>query len=73
MVWGGICWYGKTKLAIIRLDKKETMTSETYINILKTSLVPSMKKIYKRKSWWLYADNASVHNSKETKAYLYEN
>lgn len=73
MVWGGITWEGKTQLHIIRLDKKETMTSSKYIDVLKKSLVPSMKKMYKRKDWYLYADNAPVHNSKETQNYLYEN
>lgn len=44
MIWGGICSKGKTILKVIRLDKKEKMNSQFYIEVLKTYCIDFMNE-----------------------------
>jgi transposase len=65
MVWGGFTSFGTLELAF----PSTKMNSEEYIAILGEKLVPFLKR-YRRIKWTFQHDNASVHSSKATKAWL---
>lgn len=73
MIWGGISRRGKTPLHIYRLDKKETVTSRSYIDCLDENLLETMNKKYGEGLWRFLQDNAKPHTAKETKEYLDKN
>jgi transposase len=64
MVWGGVCWHGKTK--ILQIPKGQNMGSEEYIQLLQGNLVEEGKRLFEGQSWKLLEDNAPAHRAKAT-------
>ena len=65
MVWGGFAYNGTTDLAEISLR----LDSEGYQSILKNYLLKVGRKIAGTK-WIFQQDNASIHRSNSTMAWL---
>lgn len=70
MIWGGISRRGKTPLHIYRLDKKEKVNKETYIECLEENLLESMDRKYGEGRWRFLQDNARPHVARETKEFF---
>lgn len=65
MVWGAFCATGRLELQFV----SHKMKSSDYINVLKASLLPVIKR--RRKSKLIFQqDNASIHKSAETMKWL---
>lgn len=73
MIWGGISRRGKTPLFIYRLDKKETVRSETYVECLEESLIEVMDRKYGKGLWRFLQDGTRPHTAHNTMHYLEEN
>src|SRR5690606_40879716 len=69
-VWGAVGWKSKTPLYLIEAGKR--LTSEGYQDILRTVLVPNIKKISCQPAL-LLQDGASCHTAKKIKIFLKEN
>lgn len=67
MVWGAFCAQGKSELVIL----EGTQDSERYISTLSEHLLPYIDRIYGRDCVFQH-DNASIHSSGATKAFLKE-
>ncbi|POM63542.1 transposable element Tc3 Transposase [Phytophthora palmivora] len=67
MVWGAFCAQGKSELVIL----EGTQDSERYIYSLSEHLLPYIDRIYGRDCIFQH-DNASIHSSTATKAFLDE-
>jgi hypothetical protein len=67
MVWGAFCSYGKLSLAF----PSTKMNSQEYQGVLKDNLLPFLRS-RRRISFTFQQDNASVHVSNSTKAWLEE-
>lgn len=65
MVWAGISLKGRTELFMT----EGTINSQVYTKILTEKLLPFTKEHYKR-GFIFQQDNASIHTSKVTKAFL---
>ena len=61
-VWGGISWYGKTELHIVR----RFLNSEEYINILEHKLITFMEEEKPLRGSIFQQDNARSHTSRTT-------
>lgn len=75
MVWGGISWNGKTKLAFAQdyyENSKSRMNSAIYLEILRNRLLPFIDKKYSPGPWMLLQDNAPIHKSKLVSNFLQE-
>ena len=70
MIWGGISRKGKTSLHIYRLDNKEKVNKETYIQCLEENLLESMDRKHGEGHWRLLQDNAKPHAAKDTQEFL---
>ena len=57
--FGGITTRGKTDLYVFQ----ENLNGELYVEILERTLVPSMRRLYGRESWYLCQDNDPKHCS----------
>jgi transposase len=69
MVWGCFSAAGIGKLH--RVDG--IMRKEQYINILKNQMLPSARKLFKKKSWSFQQDNDPKHTAKLTKKWFIDN
>lgn len=65
MIWGAIGWHGKSTIAFV----DTTMNSEKYIEVLTNHLLPHGARIG-GDHWIFMQDNAPVHTSQATKAFL---
>ena len=70
MVWGGISRKDKTSLHIYRLDKKEKVNKDTYMNCLDQNLKDCMDRKYGERKWRFLQDNARPHVAKDTQEFL---
>ena len=70
MVWGGISWYGKTKL--VRVPQGLKMGSQDYIKIMQEHLLDDCRGIFNNKPWKLLEDNAPAHRAKLTQDWYKE-
>jgi transposase len=69
MIWCGISWQGKTKVALIPdyyQNSKSKMNSGVYCQVLESTLLPFANKRYPDGWWYLLQDNAPIHKSKTT-------
>ena len=71
MVSAGVCWEGKTRLHIINMNEK--INSNSYINLLKNSLIPDCKLLYPENDFIFMQDGASSHTSRVTQDFLKNN
>jgi transposase len=66
MVGGGFSSTGRTRL--VKIDEDKNLDALGYVQILKKSLIPDLKKIFPAEiDWKLLEDNAPVHRAKITK------
>jgi len=66
MVWGVICYNGKTSLSIV----KDTLKATQYIKILKERRREMLRLFEDRKIWYFLQDGAPSHRPKEVKNYI---
>ncbi len=73
MVWAGISWEGVTDIVIIEpkrakkgQPRTDTVNWVNYCHILRTALIPFVKKAYPRGDYFLVADNAPAHVANQT-------
>lgn len=66
MIWGAFSAKGKSKLFFV--DK--TLNSEGYQRILKSHVLPYVRKYFKKSEYIFQQDNAPCHNSASTKAFM---
>lgn len=65
MVWGGFCRNGMLPLAF----PSTRMNSAEYISVLENNLIPYLSQ-NSDQEFIFQQDNASVHSSRETRAWL---
>ena len=67
MIWSGFGWLGKAPIHVC----KGSMTSKTYIQLLKTSMMPNIEHCSGHNALFMQ-DNASIHRSDETMQFFEE-
>lgn len=72
MVWGAICWNGKSELIFIEPGVK--INSEYYQeNVIKNFMIKDRARLFRNKEFLWHQDSAPSHVSKSTLNFLCEN
>lgn len=66
MVWGGITYYGKTRL--VKIDG--TLNAESYQSVLRRAMLPAAKRLFGDTAWCFQQDGARAHTAKTTQQWL---
>ena len=69
-VWGGVCYFGKTGLKVMR--SSETMTAERYRGVIKDYVVDSGAQLFGEHDFTLLHDGAPAHRARATQRWLEE-
>ena len=65
-VWAGISWNGATNICVF----KGKMNAELYVEILRTTLLPSVSSLFPEKSFLFMQDNNPKHTSKRAREFF---
>jgi len=72
MVSAGMSWNGKTEIFFID-PQKTKVNQKTYIDFLKTSLLPECRRLYPDNDFVFMQDSALSHRAKATQNFLRDN
>ena len=72
MVSAGVSWNGKTEIFFID-PKKTKVNQKTYIDFVKTSLLPECRRLYPDNDFVFMQDSAPSHLAKATRNFLRDN
>jgi len=72
MVSAGVSWNGKTEIFCID-PQKTKVNQKTYIDFLKTSLLPECHRLYPDNDFIFMQDSAPSHHAKATPNFLRDN
>ena len=72
MVSAGVSWNGKTEIFFID-PQKTKINQKTYIDFLKTSLLPECRRLYPDNDFVFMQDSAPSHRAKASQNFLREN
>jgi len=68
MVSAGVSWIGKTEIFFID-PQKTKVNQKTYIDFLKTSLLPECRRLYPDNDFVFLQDSAPSHHANATQNY----